>query len=387
MKIGPITVTKSDKTIDVSALIDGEQLWYRIPSGFEPVANADPFVAAAFFPAMAKGEDIELEEGITISRMFDGHLRKLQEIFKSWNPLLQYFKVHGEKSVSGTNHSGVASFFSGGVDSLHSLQKNQEEITHLIYINGFDFDISPEVFENTIAHNQYYAEYYNTTLLPVETNYFSFIKKYYVDRPLNHGSCLASVGLLLGFSKVYIPSSYTYAQAHPWGSTPLTDPMWSTEATTFVHDGAEAKRTEKIQLIAQDKKVLDHLIVCWKEPDCNCCECSKCLRTMLTLNILDLETEAFARPFARKNIRQFKVFSPNDLHYIIENLELAIEYDKPAIASELRRVIRKYKTRRILLRIEECLFRGFIKKIYCTKFRNWPDQALWLTPEGKGYFG
>ncbi len=34
--------------------------------------------------------------------------------------------------------SGIACFFSGGVDSFYTLLKHREEITHIIFVHGFD---------------------------------------------------------------------------------------------------------------------------------------------------------------------------------------------------------------------------------------------------------
>ena len=34
--------------------------------------------------------------------------------------------------------SGVACFFSGGLDSFHTHLKHREEVTHIIFVYGFD---------------------------------------------------------------------------------------------------------------------------------------------------------------------------------------------------------------------------------------------------------
>ena len=385
MQIGNWDMRIRDNSQEVSAEIDGFRLWYRLPLGYHVSRVGDPFLAAAFFPAMATGEDIELEQGLTVSSMLEENLKRLQDVFSCWNPLLRHFNICGERGVSESCNDGVASYFSGGVDSLHTVHSNQKEITHLIYINGFDFEISPEVFQRSIAHNHHYAKHYgNMSLVPVETNYFSFIKEYRVGRALNHGSCLASIGHLLGFRKILIPASYTYAQGVPWGSTPLTDPMWSTEATAFVHHGAEAKRTEKTIVLSEDKAIVDNLVVCWRQPDYNCCECSKCLRTMLTLHILGKDARAFARRFQMSDFKKIKISDHHDIHFVQENYELAEERGRREIAATLDKIIRRYEIRQTFYRIEKHLLRGQMKKLY-RRLRNREDQRVWLTPVGKDF--
>jgi hypothetical protein len=103
-----------------------------------------------------------------------------------------------------------------------------------------------------------------------------------------HGGCLAAVGLFLrrAFRQIYIASSYTVAEQFPWGSNLATDGYWSTERTTFVHDGTEATRTNKvISQIARSPLALEHLRVCYlnEKEAYNCGKCEKCLRTMISL--------------------------------------------------------------------------------------------------------
>lgn len=115
---------------------------------------------------------------------------------------------------------------------------------------------------------------------------------------------MASVGLALQgyFAEIVVAGGKTgrYAHGEPWGSSPDLDPLWSTERLTFVHDGCEASRLDKIRLITRFPIVLETLRVCWENPsnEYNCCKCEKCLRTMLGLHIAGVlpECKTFALP-------------------------------------------------------------------------------------------
>ena len=103
-----------------------------------------------------------------------------------------------------------------------------------------------------------------------------------------HGGCLAAVGLFLrgAFHQIYIPSTHSVAEQIPWGSNLALDGHWSTEGTTFIHDGTEATRIEKvISQIARSPLALEHLRVCFanERGAYNCGKCDKCLRTMINL--------------------------------------------------------------------------------------------------------
>jgi hypothetical protein len=106
----------------------------------------------------------------------------------------------------------------------------------------------------------------------------------------SHGGCLAAVGLFLrgAFHQIYIPSTHSVAEQIPWGSNLALDGHWSTESTTFIHDGSEATRLEKVILqIARSPLALEHLRVCFanEKEAYNCGRCDKCLRTMINLYV------------------------------------------------------------------------------------------------------
>jgi hypothetical protein len=83
-----------------------------------------------------------------------------------------------------------------------------------------------------------------------------------------------------------IASSPPYWRRQPYGSHPLTDPLFSTSLTRVTHDGADNERPEKIGYIGSHLAVLKHLRVCWLgRSDSNCGRCAKCVNTMVGLEL------------------------------------------------------------------------------------------------------
>ena len=69
----------------------------------------------------------------------------------------------------------------------------------------------------------------------------------------------------------------------PWGATPLTIPLISTERLPVTEDGCGYDRSDKVSYISRNTRASDHIRVCWagNQMDRNCGECEKCIRTML----------------------------------------------------------------------------------------------------------
>jgi len=110
-----------------------------------------------------------------------------------------------------------------------------------------------------------------------------------VDWKDYHGAVLAAIGLALrpALSRVFIAATHTYDFLRPWGSSPLLDPLWSTDAVQLVHDGAEATRTDKVMnWICRSDLALENLRVCLSNDDqYNCGRCEKCMRTMIPIYV------------------------------------------------------------------------------------------------------
>lgn len=291
--------------IKSDALNEPFLLQYRFPMEFKRFINPESgnsFLAALLLPAMRAGEPLEIRAPVSpkLLRSID----EIQAIYKCWDPTLTKVVIKAplrKRPFPLFRHpSQIGLFFSLGVDSFYSLLKNvkhhpddDESITHLIVVHGFDIYFgkwNSELYPTVLSNSTKVAQELGKKVLPVATNIRDFSDRFADWGPLYHGAAMASVGLLLEqvLEKVYVAATYTYAQLHPHGSHLILDPLWSTEHLSFVHDGCEANRLDKMRLIAKYPIVLDTLRVCFMNPNneynCGCCE--KCLRTMVALHIV-----------------------------------------------------------------------------------------------------
>jgi lipid II:glycine glycyltransferase (peptidoglycan interpeptide bridge formation enzyme) len=253
--------------------------------------EADFLLPLTLLPAMVTGSRLKLPGKIS-SRLLST-APKIQDVFCRWDEKFQfppqYVPVDAEVRRSRTTEraSGVACFFSGGVDSFYTLLKNQDEVTHLIFVHGFDITLTNRSLRKRASHAvREVARELGKSLIEVSTNLRSFSDPL-VSWEQQHGAGLASVGLLFQhlFRKVLIPSTFTYDELLPWGSHPLLDPLWSTDLTEFEHDGCEATRIDKVAYISRNETAMKWLRVCWANPDLayNCGSCGKCLMAIVAL--------------------------------------------------------------------------------------------------------
>ncbi|MFZ0529715.1 MAG: hypothetical protein WAL91_04160, partial [Propionicimonas sp.] len=182
---------------------------------------------------------------------------------------------------------GIGAFFSGGVDSWYTVIRHPE-ITHLIYVEGFDVPLADmRLRERTRSHIRRVATELGKPLIEVETNLRDLLDRYTLWAQESHGAALAcvAIGLAPHFDRVLIPSTYPTTALRPWGSHPDLDVLWSTSGLRLVHDGVEAGRAAKVAALKDHQLALDHLRVCWVNTDSayNCGRCEKCLRTMTNL--------------------------------------------------------------------------------------------------------
>jgi hypothetical protein len=276
--------------------------WDRVYFRLENAAQADyvlhdasPFAAALLLPSMKQGEDLIIEGSIS-GRLREGMHAIMREVLR-WDIGLKPIKIRAASlAADPPGRPRSASFFSGGVDSFYTYLKHKaapeaaDRVGSLILVNGFDIDRrNTRLWDRALENIGAVAEADHVELVVVRSNIQGLVEPILLW-DYTHGGCLAAVGLFLrrGFHRIYIPSTHSVAEQIPWGSNLALDGHWSTEGTTFVHDGTEATRLEKvISQIAGSPLALQHLRVCFANADgaYNCGRCDKCLRTMINLYV------------------------------------------------------------------------------------------------------
>jgi len=268
--------------------------------------SGDVLAALSLLPSMASGP-LHIDRRVS-PRLLNG-LQRVQEIFHFWDlhgrdvPLgLHPVEVDARASRPrrGRPTRGVASFFTGGVDSLYTALRHHDEISALVYVHGFDIGLSSESLRVQISERlRVAATRLDMDLIEVVTDLRRF-SDLYVPWLLYHGAALSGVALLLEkhFRKIYVPATLTFANLAPLGSHPLVDRLWGTESVEIEHDGCEATRDEKLDEIGHRPELLEHLRVCLAngEDIYNCGRCEKCLRTMVALRLTGLDSWVASLP-------------------------------------------------------------------------------------------
>jgi hypothetical protein len=341
MKVSGIQIAQGQDCCELRARITSDRseyapfdCWLRFPLECQALLtdSADPFLALTLLPAMILGEPLHIEGAISPTLL--ANAERLQQIYRRW--------VAGTRTVTVTNTAtttpgiapgadGVGCFFSGGVDSFHSLLKHEHDITHLVLISGFDRGLrNPAILGKARLALREVAAAAGKQALEVGTNIREFTDQF-AKWGFYHGGVLAAVSLALarGFKTFIVPSSYSYDQLHPWGSHPLLDPLWSIPGMEVVHDGCEVNRYEKLARIAESDIALAHLRVCWEsseENEYNCGKCEKCLRTMTGLHLHGAlsRCRTFTSPLTPGAFRKVRIRTSGQVAFTEENLrELA----------------------------------------------------------------
>ncbi|MCB0967818.1 MAG: hypothetical protein KDB37_13360 [Ilumatobacter sp.] len=285
----------------------GEQLVarFRLPPGLEASDSPDVALAAGWLPAMRRGVPLHVD-GEVSPRLASGASR-IAEILLTWDrdlhdpgwyrsvPLVATPRTAPTPSSVRSGRGRVACFFTGGVDSFHSVVQLRNEIDALVFVHGFDLldDWNDQLNRRISERLHEAASMLGLPLIEVESNLAAFGRASNVGWNDYHGAAMAGVAHLLspGFSRFVIPASTTYAQLYPLGSHPMVDPLWSSEELEIVHHGADSTRTEKLRAVADDPASRRHLRVCFENRDgaYNCGRCEKCVRTAVGVRIAGVE--------------------------------------------------------------------------------------------------
>jgi hypothetical protein len=288
-------VEQGDGQVERSARVtwsDGtDRLWIRLPAECAPPpGDASPFLAAGVALALRRGEDLEVEGAVSPRLLARSTL--IQAIYRAWNPNLREVEIDAE--ADGTDPAGeagadIASFFSRGVDSTYSAiapRSPERALTRVIFADGLDLCHDTTVRVGEMEHAATAASALGLPMLVVATN-MRELSEPLCDWEDMAGAGLAFIALSLagGLRRVIVPASDSYASLTPCGTSPLLDPLFSTERVEIEHDELTLTRTGKVAaIVAQRPELLPELKVCYAENRVdNCGRCGKCLLTMAAL--------------------------------------------------------------------------------------------------------
>ncbi len=296
---------------DVSVTTSGETktVFVGIPKHLKSLvtARSDCFLPLFMCLALLYKDRLDLSE-IEVDPEF---LRNCQSVMlqqQAWNSKLKYLAptAVSEKPAERPETKVTASFYSGGIDSLFTLVRHSQGRSSLPG-SAVDDEIqyALHIFHNetVVEYNQIQAEAQTlkngaeklgVTFVPVISNVMVFDPLFFdYWGPISHGAALASIMHALGgeITQAMIGSSHTYGKLVKWGSSPITDPLYSSRALNVIHDGSTYSRVEKTAVVTSSPEAMEAINVCDSLVEGvgyqNCSKCQKCLRTMVTIDLFE----------------------------------------------------------------------------------------------------
>lgn len=362
--------------VRISALVskqNGKHLtfWFDIPSELEGEISdsGNPWVVCMLLHALENGEDVELN--LPLDAFLNENLKGLMMEWIQWFPHLKPVKITApivscRPDVEAPWRTGA--FFSGGLDSWftairHSPDKCVQavgQVDDLINVHGFDIPLSSfgelDAMTKTLRTA---AAAMQRTLVVVRTNLRSTGGLWgEAWGAISHAAGLSAVGLVLEkrFGKILIGSAHSYGNLIPWGSHPMTDPLFSTSGLAIAHDGAMYTRVEKTKLVSSYDFAIENLHVCWFGGTAsNCGECPKCLRTMVALELFGVPPGRMPSrvPFDIERAKKTYLGSWSEESFFVELRDAASAVGDSRIRSAMRYAIWKSRLLRPLRKLGE----------------------------------
>lgn len=347
-------------------------VWFDVPAepDSELLLSGAPWILATLPFAVKAGEAVQLS--LPLDPCFLENIKGLMYTWSYWYPDLHKIEIEAPIKRAPISQGRRGQFFSGGVDSWFTLLRHVEstprfpqigDIDDLITIGGFDIPLQNTTeFEQLARLAGEVAAYYGKRSVVVTTNLRENRSGVWGNvwgmrwATLSHGAGLAAVGLAMEprYELLKIASTHRFWEPFPYGSHPLTDQLFSTSRTTFLHDHALYSRTDKIERIAESDYALSKLKVCTYEGKFrNCSQCVKCHRMLLCFDVLGVLEKAKLfdlNVYESNRKRPFLISSDNDYVRAYEVRDLALRFGRTDIASLVDESVKRSKRAEMLRR-------------------------------------
>lgn len=364
MLVTDVRLRTSTEGEELTARLGDFACRYQFPPGSVANSTGDAFLAAGLLAAMVRGEPLELDPAFSASPTLLEGLEQIQEVLTAWVPALRRVPVIARPAPPPAARPGAAAFFSGGVDSLYTLLERKDEIARAVHIRGFDYRRENLVLAAEIdGRNRAFVEARGKAFTIVESNLRDLYDAVGVHVHLYHGSHLASVALALGFERMFVPASLTWAELLPWGSHPVTDPLWGNGVVRLIHHGLEADRLEKLKRIAVDPGALSLMRVCPGFKDYSCGVCEKCLRTRVALRLAGVRSPNLPPLEDPSPIRKLRIESATHRLLWHDNLRAAVLAGDRPLAKAVAVSLARFDARQALRSLDRAFLGGRARRV------------------------
>ena len=329
-----------------------ETYWFDVPAALEPelTASGNPWLAMLLPVAVVSGEPLVLSRRVDASLL--DNARDLLVTWQRWFPGDARIRVDAEVEAAPAAQDGgagrTASFFSGGIDSFHTvLRPRSAPLDDLILALGsFDLAAADDAsLERVRARMQRAADALGKPLVAVTTNQIR-TRLLQTDPVRRSGlSMLAAIGLALErrYARVLFSASIDQYWKPPNRDDVLTVQLLSTPRTRFEIEGMAHSRVEKTALVARCDAARDTLRVCYESGrEDNCMACAKCVRTAIALEALGgLEKwPTFGgRPLTAARAARATIAVPIERYYWHELPPFCREHGREDLARAAERVL------------------------------------------------
>jgi hypothetical protein len=283
-------------------------LWYKIPDQFQKYVvteRLDAALVALLFLGLKTGQDIYLK-GVVSARLFYTITHYLINAIALSSSDYIKIKIEADELDDRDLNIGkqTGTGLSCGVDSFATYydHKNAPEDYQISYFTFFNVGSHGD-FGGERARNFYskrlkgikkFAEKVNKDVIEIDSNLSEILR---LNFQRTH--TLRSISCVLILQKLF--KTFYYASSIRFENFELDEiriaefdllnlQMLSTESTQFFSSAAQLTRVERIELISNKSETFEHLDVCvnstYIESNINCSRCHKCIRTMLTLEVL-----------------------------------------------------------------------------------------------------
>ena len=325
------TVTAGNLELRARVTLQGadSECFYAVPekyADFADTSSANCFLVGLLYPAMRHGEDIHVEGKVSAQLLYNlDHY--LIPLMATCDARLHRIHVTAD-SVDSHGWQGAAAVgtgFSGGIDSFTTIYEHFAQptpaghrLTHLFFFNVGAHGIPKKEGDLQAIERQFHARYEKLKPFADEAglDFIQVNSDVHKFHPWGHlevatfATVSAVMFLQRGIRRYYVASSgHTYQQLwHFLGGHGRPDaiermnmlllPWLSTESLDLVDDGTLYDRSQKTALIADYAPAARYLNVCYGHDtlNTNCSVCLKCVKTLLTLELLG-KLDAFAGVF------------------------------------------------------------------------------------------
>jgi len=273
-----------------------EVYWFDVPAALEASlsVSGNPWLAMLLPVAVVSGEPLVLSRPVDASLL--DNARDLMLTWRAWFPRDTPVRIDADvEPANASPYPGTgctASFFSGGIDSFHTvLRPRAAPLDELLLVLGtFDLAAADDAaLERVRARMQRAAEGLGRPLVAVATNQIR-TRLRHTDPVRRSGlSMLAAIGLALErrYARVLISAAIDQDWKPRARDDALSAQLLSTPRTRFELDGLALSRVDKTVLVASCAAARDTLRVCYESGrEDNCMACAKCIRTAIALEAL-----------------------------------------------------------------------------------------------------